>query len=188
MIASHVKDLCILYLLPDLVLLQMLNLVVVGGREIGAKRAVVAGDDNTAAACGRLLVVEILGLDASLAHNLLERLAVLVFSDAANVDGRVRLEDILLESYQLLLCPRLPMPSTYLGTSGSVLRRTACNELCIKVLDEVVIEAHVLLWICEDSIVGIQAILLEKLLIPSPCQHPPSLVHVYHGTQQSNAR
>lgn len=47
---TNVVDLGILNKAPDLGLLQMINRVVVGGTEISAQAAVVAGDDNTATA------------------------------------------------------------------------------------------------------------------------------------------
>ena len=55
--ATDVEDLGIFDLLPDALLLQVLELVVVRSSEIGAQRTVVAGDDNTAATGGRLLVI-----------------------------------------------------------------------------------------------------------------------------------
>jgi hypothetical protein len=47
----------------------------------------VAGDDDAAAAGRGLLVVAVLGADASFGADVLEDLAVLVFADAADVDG-----------------------------------------------------------------------------------------------------
>ena len=144
--ATDVEKLGILDLLPDALLLQMLDLVVVRSRKIGAKRAVVASDDDTAAACRCLLIVEVLGLDASLARDLLERLAVLVLADAANVDGRLGLENVL-------------------RASGGILRRTSGNEDCVVVLDQVIVEVHVLLGVGKDSIVGFEAIFVEQSLV-----------------------
>lgn len=93
--ATDVEDLSVLDLLPDALRLQVLHLVVVGSREIGAQRAVVAGNDNTAATGWGLLVIEVLGLDARFPADPLQSLAILVLADAANVDDRVGLEDVL---------------------------------------------------------------------------------------------
>jgi hypothetical protein len=146
---TNVVNLGVLDLLPDVVLLQVLQLVVVGGSKICAERAVVASDDDTAAASGGLLVVEVLGLDTSLLADVLESLAVLVLTDAANVEDRLGGQDVL-------------------GTTGGVLRSTAGNEDGLEVLDQVLVETHVLLGVGEDGIVGLQAILLEELLITAP--------------------
>ena len=55
----------------------------------------MAGDDDAAAASGSLLVVAVLGADAGFGADVLQDLAVLVFADAADVDGGVGGEDIL---------------------------------------------------------------------------------------------
>lgn len=55
----------------------------------------MAGDDNTAATSGCLLVVEVFDLDAGVAGDLLQGLAVLVLANAADVDNRLGLEDVL---------------------------------------------------------------------------------------------
>jgi len=144
--ATDVEDLCVLDLLPDVLLLQVLDLVVVGSRKICAKRAVVASDDDTAAAGGGLLVVEVLGLDASVSRDLLKGLAVLVLANAANVDGRVGCEHVL-------------------SASCCVLGSTSGNEDGIVVLDQILIEAHVLLRIGKNGIVGLKAILVEQCLV-----------------------
>lgn len=59
--------------------------------------------------------------------------------------------------------------TTYLGTTSSVLGSTACNELCVVVLDQVVVKAEVLL-LGEDSVVGLETVLLQELLISATCQ------------------
>ena len=146
---TNVVNLGVLNLLPDVVLLQVLKLVVVGGSKICAERAVVASDDDTAATSGGLLVVEVLGLDTSLLADVLEGLAVLVLTDAANVEDRLRRQDVL-------------------GTTGGVLRSTSGNEDGLEVLDQVLVKAHVLLGVGENGIVGLQAVLLEQLLITAP--------------------
>lgn len=144
--STNVVDLSILDLLPDVVLLQVLELVVVGSSKICAERAVVASDDDTTATSGGLLVVEVLSLDTSLLADVLEGLAVLVLADAANVEDGLGGQDVL-------------------GTTGGVLRSTTGNEDGLVVLDQVLVETHVLLGIGEDGIVGLQAVLLEELLV-----------------------
>lgn len=52
----------------------------------------------------------------------------------------------------------------YLCAASGVLRRTAGNEHSVVVLDQVVVEPEVLLF-GENGIVGLQAVLLEELLI-----------------------
>jgi hypothetical protein len=52
----------------------------------------------------------------------------------------------------------------YLGSASSILCSAAGNELSIVVLHQVLVEAHVLL-LGQDGIVGLQAVLLEELLI-----------------------
>jgi hypothetical protein len=100
--ATNVEDLSILDLLPDALLLQVLDLVVVGGSEIGAHGAVVAGDNNTAATRGSLLVVEVFGLDTSVGRDLFESLAVLVLANTADVEDRLGLQNVCSASCSIL--------------------------------------------------------------------------------------
>jgi hypothetical protein len=143
---TDVEDLRVLNLLPDALLLQVLELVVVGSSEIGAHGAVVAGDHNTAATSRSLLVVEVFGLDASVGRDLLKRLAVLVLANAANVDDRFGLKNVC-------------------SASRSVLRSTTGNLDGLVVLEQVLVQAHVLFGVGEDRIVGLQAILVEESLV-----------------------
>lgn len=55
----------------------------------------MASDDNTAATSGGILVVEVFGLDSGVAGDLLQGLAVLVLANAAKVDDRFGVEDVL---------------------------------------------------------------------------------------------
>lgn len=57
-------------------------------------------------------------------------------------------------------------PFSYLSSTSSVLRGTAGDELGVVVLQQVLVEAHVLL-LGQNGIVGLQAVLLEKFLISS---------------------
>ena len=90
MVAADVEELCVLDLLPDLGLLQMVHLVQIRGSEVGAQRTVVARDDDTTAAGGGLLIIAVFGLDAGFGADVFELLAILVAANAANVCGRVR--------------------------------------------------------------------------------------------------
>lgn len=144
--ATNIEHLGVLDLLPDVVLLQVLKLVVVGSSKICAERAVVAGDDDTTATGGGLLIVKVLGLDTSLLADVLEGLTVLVLADTANVEDRLGGQDVR-------------------GTTGGVLRSASGDEDGLVVLDQVLIETHVFLRIGEDGVVGLEAVLLEELLI-----------------------
>lgn len=144
--ATNVVNLGVLDLLPDVVLLQVLQLVVVGGSKVCAERAVVASDDDTTASSGGLLVVEVLGLHTSLLADVLEGLAVLVLANTANVEDRLGGQDVR-------------------GTAGGVLRSTTGDEHGLVVLNQILVETHVLLGVGEDRVVGLEAVLLEELLI-----------------------
>lgn len=87
MVSANVVELGILNQLPNLWLLQVVQLVEVRSREVGAEGAVVACDDDTAATGRGLLIIAVLGADAGFGADVLEDLAVLVFADAADVDG-----------------------------------------------------------------------------------------------------
>lgn len=52
----------------------------------------------------------------------------------------------------------------YLRSSCRVLCRASSNELRIPVVDKLVVDAHVL-GLCQDSIIRLEAIFLEELLI-----------------------
>lgn len=127
------------------VLLQVLDLVAVGGSEVGAHATVVAGDDDTAATSGLLLIVAVDSAETDLGVGLDQLLGVLVLADTSNEDDRVGGEDVL-------------------GTSGSVLCGTTSVQVDLEVLEQVLVETHVLL-LGEDGIVGLEAVLLEQLLV-----------------------
>lgn len=144
--ASDVVDLGVLHLLPDVVLLQVLKLVVVGSSKICAHRTVVTGDDDTTATSGGLLIVEVLSLDTSLLADVLKSLAVLVLANTANVEDRLGGQNVR-------------------GTSGGVLCSASSNEDGLVVLDQILVDLHVLLGVGENGVVGLEAVLLEELLI-----------------------
>jgi len=51
-----------------------------------------------------------------------------------------------------------------LGTSGGVLSGTTSVQVDLEVVEQVVVETHVLLF-GQDGVVGLEAILLEQLLV-----------------------
>jgi hypothetical protein len=127
------------------VLLQVLDLVAVGSGEIGAHATVVAGDDDTAATGGLLVVVAVDGAETDLLVGLDQLLGVLVLADTSNKDNRVGGKDVL-------------------GTSSGVLGGTTGVQVDLEVVEQVVVETHVLLF-GQDGVVRLEAILLEQLLV-----------------------
>lgn len=142
-VATNEVDLGLLDKVP--VLLQVLDLVAVGGGKVGAHATVVASDDDTTATGGLLLVVAVDGAETDLLVSLDQLLSVLVLANASNKDDRVGGEDVL-------------------GTSGGVLGGTTSVEVDLVVLEQVLVEAHVLL-LSQDGIVGLESILLQQLLV-----------------------
>jgi hypothetical protein len=94
-VATDVVELSLLDQGPDVGLLQVLNLVLVGSSEVSAHATVVASDNDTAFASGLSLVDTVLSVDTSLLAGLLQDVTVLVLANAANVDDRVLGEHIL---------------------------------------------------------------------------------------------
>ena len=145
MVAADVVGLCVLDEGPDLWLLEVLDVVVVGGAELGAHAAVVARDDDTAAARLLLGVDAVLDAQADLLDGVLQDGGVLVVADAAEVDNAVGREDVL-------------------GTAGRVLRRAACDQLGVVVVEQVLKDALVLL-LGEDGVVGFEAVLGKERIV-----------------------
>ena len=144
-VATDIVDLGVLNEGPDLGLLQVLKVVVVGGTEHSAHGTVVASDDNTATAGVDLGVDTVLDAETSLLNSVVEDGGVLVITDTAEVYNAVGREEVL-------------------STAGSVLGSTTGDQLSIVVLEEVLEEALVLL-LGEDGVVGLEAVLLEESLI-----------------------
>ena len=144
-VTTDIVNLSVLDEGPDLGLLQVLKVVVVGGTELGAHGAVVASNDNTATAGVDLGVDTVLDAEASLLDSIVEDGGVLVVTDTAEVDDAVGREEVL-------------------STAGGVLGSTTGDQLSIVVLEEVLEEALVLL-LGEDGVVGLEAVLLEESLI-----------------------
>lgn len=113
--ATDVVHLGVLDELPDLGLLQVVQVVVVGSTEVGAQASVVAGDDGTAATSLLLGVDTVLDTEASGLDGIVEDGGVLVVAGTADVDDAVGREDVL-------------------GTSGAVLGSTTGDELGIVVV------------------------------------------------------
>lgn len=143
--ATDVVHLGVLDELPDLGLLQVVQVVVVGSTEVGAQASVVASDDGTAAASLLLRVDTVLDTEASGLDGIVEDGRVLVVASTADVDDAVGREDVL-------------------GTSGTVLGSTTGDELGIVVVEKVLVERNVLL-LGEDGIVGLETVLVEKGLV-----------------------
>lgn len=143
--ATNVVDLSILNELPDLGLLQVVDIVVVGGTEISAQASVVASNDNTASASLLLGVDSVLNTETSSLDGIVEDGRVLIVTSTTEVDNAVGRENVL-------------------GASGRVLGSTTGNELGVVVVQEVLIEGDMLL-LGEDSIVGLEAILVEQGLV-----------------------
>jgi hypothetical protein len=143
-ISADVEELGALDQLPDLLALQVLEVVVVGGTQVGAQTPAVAGDDDAALAGLDLGVDAVLDAEAGLLDGVAEGGGVLVIADAAEVDDRVGRQDVL-------------------GAAGRVLGRAAGDELGVEVVQEV-LEQWGVLVLGEDGVVGLEAVLVQKLL------------------------
>ena len=143
--ATDVVELGVLDELADLGLLQMVDIIVVGSTEVSAETSVVASNDNTTSTSLLLGVDSVLDTKASSLDGIVKDGRVLVVTSTTKVDDAVGREDVL-------------------GTSGSVLGGTTSDELGVVVVQEVLIERDVLL-LSEDSVIGLEVILLEQCLI-----------------------
>jgi hypothetical protein len=88
--ATNVEDFRLLHKLPHLGTLKMVELVAIGRSQVGAQTPVVTCDDDTTSTRRLLIVVPVLDSDTGFGADVPEGLSVLVFSNAANVDDRVR--------------------------------------------------------------------------------------------------
>lgn len=145
MIAADVVDVGALDEAPDLGLLEMVQAVVVGGAQVGAETPVVAGDDDAAAAGGLGGLDAVLDAEAGLLDGVLEDGGVLVVADAAQVDDAVVRQDVL-------------------GAAGGVLSSAAGDELGLEVVQQVLVDALVLV-LGQDGVVGLEAVLGEELIV-----------------------
>lgn len=143
--ATNVEDVGVLGKGPDLGLLQVVEVVVVGGAEVGAEGAVVAGDNGAAAAGGLLGVDAVLDTKAGGLDGIVKGGGVLVIADAAKINDAVGGEDVL-------------------GAAGAVLSGAAGDQLGLVVVEEVLVERDVLL-LGQDGVVGLELVLVEELLV-----------------------
>lgn len=144
MVSTDVEELGALDELPDLLALEVLEVVVVGGAEVGAQAAVVARDDDAALARLDLGVDAVLDAEAGLLDGVAQGGGVLVVADAAQVDDRVGRQDVL-------------------GAAGRVLRRAARDQLGVEVGQEVLEQGRVLV-LGQDRVVGLEVVLVQELL------------------------
>lgn len=120
MIAADVVEVGVLGEGPDLGALEVVDVVEVGGGEVGAERAVVVGDDDGAAAGGGLGVDAVLDAQADLLDGVAQDGGVLVVADAAEVDDAVRRQQVL-------------------GAAGRVLGRAARDQLGVVVVEQLIV-------------------------------------------------
>jgi hypothetical protein len=159
-VTTDVVDLGLLNQRPDLRLLEVLKLVLVGGSKVGAHAAVVAGDDNTTLASGLGLIDTVLGVDTGLLAGLLEDITEFVLTDTTDVDNGLLGEHVLGTSSISMLDPKSDVLKTYLGTTSGVLSGTTGDQLGIAG-KQILVDTHMLL-LGEDSIIGLQAILIQE--------------------------
>ena len=95
MVSTDVVDLGLLNQRPDLGLLEVLELVLVGSSKVGTHAAVVTSDDNTTLTSGHSFIDTVLGVDTGLLTGLLEDVTVLVLTNTADVDDGLLGEQVL---------------------------------------------------------------------------------------------
>lgn len=144
-VTTDVVHLGVLDQAPDLGLLQVVQAVVVGGSQVGAHAPVVAGDDDAAPPRGLAGLDAVLDAEAGLLDGVLEDGGVLVVANAAQVDDAVVRQQVL-------------------GATGRVLGGTAGDQLRFEVVEQVLVDALVLL-LGQDGVVGLEAVLGKELII-----------------------
>lgn len=133
MVATNEVCLALLDNVP--VLLQVVKLVAVGSSKVSDQAAVVASDNDTAAASGLLLVDTVADLKASLLGGVGEDVGVLVLANAAEVDDGLGREDVLRNELERRLA-EIGACVVYLSTSGGVLGGTTGSEDGLAVLED----------------------------------------------------
>lgn len=125
----------------------------------------MACDHHTASASRLLLIVAVLDTQTCLLVGLLQDVGVFVLAYTADKDDRIGWEEVLATSVKTdsMSCKKI-QSSAYLSPSGGILRRTTSKQLSISVLDELLVETHVLL-LGQNGIVGLETVLLEQLSI-----------------------
>lgn len=78
-------------------LLEVLNLVLVGGSKMSAQAPVVASDDGTAPSGRHVLVDSVFSVDTGFGAGLGEDIGVLVLANATNIRDGVGREDVLVQ-------------------------------------------------------------------------------------------
>jgi hypothetical protein len=144
-VTANVVHLGVLNKAPDLGLLQVVEVIVVGSTEISAQASVVASNDNTATPSLLLGVNTILDAEASGLDSIVHDGRVLVVTSTTEIHDAVGRQDIL-------------------GATGRVLGGTSSNQLGIVVVEKVLIQGKVL-FLSEDGVIGLEAILFEKGLV-----------------------
>jgi hypothetical protein len=145
MVTTDIVSLSVLNEGPNLRLLQVLNIVVVGRAQFRTHAAVVAGDDDGAAARLDLGVHTVFDAKASLLDSIVEDGGVLVVANTTDVNDAVGGQDVL-------------------GTASGVLGSSSGDQLGVIVVEEVLEDALVL-FLGEDSIVGLESVLFEEGLV-----------------------
>ena len=87
MVATDEVSLALLYSLP--IGLQVIDLVAVRSRQIGAHASVVPSDDDTAPSSGLLFVITIIDLQTGGLVSFLENVGIFVLSDTTEEDDGV---------------------------------------------------------------------------------------------------
>ena len=124
---------------------EVLDLVLVRGREVRAHGPVVSRDHHAAPARRLLLVDPVLDVDALLFALLAKCLGVLVRAHATHVPDAVGREHVR-------------------GTPRGVLGGAAGDDLGVAVLQQVVVQGHVL-GFGEDGVVEFEVVLFEHLVV-----------------------
>lgn len=143
--AANVVDARVLDQGPDLGLLQVVDVVVVGGPEISAQASVMAGDDDAAAARLLLGVDAVLDTQAGGLDGVVQDGRVLVVTGASKVDDAVGGQHVL-------------------GAAGRVLSGAAGDELGVVVVEEILVQGNVLV-LGEDGVIGLEAVLVQQGLV-----------------------
>ena len=93
---ADIEKISVFYQLPNIRGLEMLQLVVIGGCEIGDHGPVMASDHDTTAPRRVVLVDPVLGTDSLMGAACFDELSGRrIFSDAPNINGRSRREHVL---------------------------------------------------------------------------------------------
>lgn len=138
-VATDVVDLGVLNEAPDLRLLQVVDIVVVGSAEVRAERAVVASDDDTTATSLVLSADAVLDPQARGLDGIVENGRVLVVAGTPEVHDAVRGEHVL-------------------RSASRVLGGAAGDELGVIVVEKIFVKGHLLL-LGENGVVGLEVIL-----------------------------